>query len=79
MGGNGDHMGWSEVWVEVVDEVGNGTSVGSTYIGEGGHTTGTGADGADAGASAGVGAGAPSGGCVPVTVTVTQATATVTV
>jgi hypothetical protein len=62
MGGDGDCMGWSEVWVEVVDEVSNGTSAGSTYIGEGGHTTGTGAGGAGAGASTGVGAGAAEGG-----------------
>jgi hypothetical protein len=52
VGGNGEHMGWSEVWVEVVDKVGNGTLAGSTYIGDDGHTAGAGA-GAGAGASAG--------------------------
>jgi hypothetical protein len=45
-----------------VDRVSNGTSAGSTCIGKGGYTTGTGADGAGAGASIGVGAGAAGGG-----------------
>jgi hypothetical protein len=49
VGGNGKHMGWSEVWVEGVDEVGNGTLTGSTYIGDSGCAAG-------AGASIGVGA-----------------------
>jgi hypothetical protein len=62
MGGDGDCMGWLEVWVKVVDGVGNGISVGSTYIGEGGCTTSIGADGAGAGASADVGTGAIGGG-----------------
>jgi hypothetical protein len=59
VGGNGKCMGWSEVWVEVVDRVGSGTLAGSTCIGDGGHTTGV---GADAGAGArGTGAGASMG------------------
>jgi hypothetical protein len=59
VGGNGEHMGWSGVWVEVVDEVGNGTLAGSSYIGDGGYTADAGiGTGADAGAGArGIGGG----------------------
>jgi hypothetical protein len=54
--------------VEAVDGVGSGTSAGSIYIGDGGHTTGTGIGRAGAGgtgagrAGAGAGAGATGGG-----------------
>jgi hypothetical protein len=34
VGGDGECMGWSGVWVEVVDEVRNGTLAGSTCIGD---------------------------------------------
>ena len=50
VGGDGERIGWSEVWVEGVDGVGNGTLAGSTFIGDGGHMAG-------AGAGAGVGGG----------------------
>jgi hypothetical protein len=46
--------------VEVVDGVGSGTLVGSTCMGKGGRTTGTGIGGM--GAGAGVGAGEMGGG-----------------
>jgi hypothetical protein len=73
VGGDGECMGWSGVWVEVVDGVGSGTLVGSTCMGEGGHATstgvgaagggaGAGAGGGGAGAGAGVGAGGTGGG-----------------
>ena len=55
-GGDGERMGWSGVWVDGVDGVGNGTSTGSTCIGDGGRAT-----------SAGVGAGT-GGGAVGVRV-----------
>jgi hypothetical protein len=55
VGGDGEHMGWSGVWVEVVDRVGNGTLVGSTCMGDGGHTAGT--RGGRMGAGAGTGGG----------------------
>jgi hypothetical protein len=60
LGGDGERMGWSGVWVDGVDRVGNGILAGSTCIGDGGHTAGAGASmGAGArGASAGAGAGA---------------------
>jgi hypothetical protein len=58
VGGNGDYMGWSGVWMEVEDRVGNGISAGSTCMGEGGRTTGIGIGGA----GAGVGTGAARGG-----------------
>jgi hypothetical protein len=70
-GGDGGHIGWSEVRGKVVDGVGNSTSAGTIYIGKGGHATGTGAGriGASAGigaarggAGAGAGAGATGGG-----------------
>jgi hypothetical protein len=61
VGGNGERMGWSGVWVEVVDGVGSGTLTGSTYIGDGGHATGTGAGGMGAGAGAGAVKGASAG------------------
>jgi hypothetical protein len=61
VGGNGECMGWSEVWVEVVDGVGNGTLVGSTCMGEGGHVTGAGGIGAR-GTGAGTGARGTGGG-----------------
>jgi hypothetical protein len=54
-GGDGDHVGWSGVWVEVVDRVDNGILVDSTCIGEGGYTTGTGVDGMGAGVGTGTG------------------------
>jgi hypothetical protein len=57
VGGDGECMGWSGVWVEVVDGVGNGTLAGSTYMGEGGCATGVGRIGAR-----GTGAGAGAGG-----------------
>jgi hypothetical protein len=61
-GSDGGCMGWLEVGDEVVDGVGNGTSTGSTHIGEGSHATGTGAGGIGAGAGAGaVGEGADGG------------------
>jgi hypothetical protein len=52
VGGDGECMGLSGVWVEGVDGVGNGTLAGSTCMGEGGHTTsmGAGGIGTDAGA-----------------------------
>jgi hypothetical protein len=50
VGGDGECIGWSEVWVEGVDGVGNGTLAGSTYIGNSSHTADA---GADAGASLG--------------------------
>jgi hypothetical protein len=54
-GGDGNRMGWLGVWVKVVDGVGNGTLAGSTCIGEGGRTTGTGIGSAGVGrAGAGV-------------------------
>jgi hypothetical protein len=53
-------MGWSGVWVEGVDGVGNGTSAGSTCIGDGGQATDTGV-GAGAGIGVGTGAGAGPG------------------
>jgi hypothetical protein len=71
VGGNGGHMGWLGVWVEVVDEVDNGTSAGSTCIGKGDHAidagvgrmgAGAGTGAAGGGAGAGVGAGAVGGG-----------------
>jgi hypothetical protein len=43
VGGDGECMGWSGVWVEGVDGVGNGTLAGSTCIGDGGHIAGAGA------------------------------------
>jgi hypothetical protein len=58
VGGNGECMGWSGVWVEGVDGVGNGTLAGSTCIGDGGHTTGMGMGASAAGGGAGAGAGA---------------------
>jgi hypothetical protein len=60
VGGNGERMGWSGVWVEGVDGVGNGTLAGSTCIGDGGRMAGAGAG--VRGASAGTGA-CTSGGC----------------
>jgi hypothetical protein len=67
-GGDGGHMGWSEVRDKVVDGVGNGTLAGSFYIGEGSHITGVGVGGigaAGGGASADTGAtgGEAGGGC----------------
>jgi hypothetical protein len=67
VGGDDECMGWSGVWVEVVNGVGSGTSVGSTCMGEGGHvtSTGTGRAGIGVGAGAaggGAGAGAGAGG-----------------
>jgi hypothetical protein len=75
VGGDGEHMGWSGVWVEV-DGVGSGTLAGSTCMGNGGRTmgagagTGAGARGTGAGASgtgasigAGTGAGARGASC----------------
>jgi hypothetical protein len=50
MGSNSEHIGWSGVWVEGVDRVGNGTLVGSTYIGDSSHIADVGA-----GARAGLG------------------------
>jgi hypothetical protein len=50
VGSNDEHMGWSGVWVEGVDGVGNGTLAGSTCIGDGGRTISMGA-GASAGAA----------------------------
>jgi hypothetical protein len=61
VGGDGECMGWSEVWVEVVDGVSNGTLAGSTCIGKGGHTTDT-EIGASAGAGGGAGASTTTGG-----------------
>jgi hypothetical protein len=56
-------MGWSGVWVKVVDGVGNGTLAGSTCIGDGGCMAGAGAGiGADVGAGAGAGARGIDGG-----------------
>jgi hypothetical protein len=55
VGGNGERMGWSGVWVEGVDKVGNGILTGSTCIGDSGHAAG-------AGAGAGVGARGTSAG-----------------
>jgi hypothetical protein len=49
VGGDGECMGWSGVWVEGVNRVGNGTLAGSTCIGDSGCTIGAGA-GAGAGA-----------------------------
>jgi hypothetical protein len=60
VGGNGEHMGWSGVWVEVVDGVGNGTLAGSICMGEGGRVIDTGGIGASAGAGA-AGGGADGG------------------
>jgi hypothetical protein len=67
VGGNGECMGWSGVWVEVVDRVGNGTLAGSTCIGKGGHITKAGRMGASigtgtGGAGAGIGARGIGGG-----------------
>jgi hypothetical protein len=58
VGSNGERMGWSGVWVEVVDGVGSGTLAGSIYIGDSGCMMGM---GAGTGAGAGVGAGARAG------------------
>jgi hypothetical protein len=41
--GNGECIGWSGVWVDGVDGVGNGTLAGSTCIGDGGCMAGAGA------------------------------------
>jgi hypothetical protein len=54
-------MGWSGVWVEVVDGVGSGTLAGSTCIGDGGRTTGMGASGIGAGAGTGAAKGGGAG------------------
>ena len=59
-GGDGERMGWSGVWVDGVDGVGNGTLAGSTCIGDGGRTAVVGArvaTGVGAGAATGAGAG----------------------
>jgi hypothetical protein len=61
VGGDGECMGWSGVWVEVVDRVGSGTLAGSTCMGNGGHATGMGSDGIDAGAGTGAAGGASAG------------------
>jgi hypothetical protein len=61
VGGDGKCMGWSGVWVEVVDGVGNGILAGSTRMGKGGHATGVGRIGAG-GTGAGAGAGGTGGG-----------------
>jgi hypothetical protein len=60
VGGDGERIGWLEVWVEGVDRVGNGILVGSTCIGDGGHMASAGA-GASIGTGAGAGAGAGAG------------------
>ena len=63
VGGDGECMGWSGVWIEVVDGVGNGTLAGSTCMGKGGCITGGMGTGAGAGATGGrAGAGAGAGG-----------------
>jgi hypothetical protein len=54
VGGDGERIGWSGVWVEVMDRVGSGTLAGSTCIGDGGRAAG-------AGASVGTGTGAGAG------------------
>jgi hypothetical protein len=56
VGGDGECMGWSGVWVEVVDGVGSSTLAGFTYMGEGGCVASTGMR-----AGAGMGAGAVAG------------------
>jgi hypothetical protein len=63
VGGDGEHMGWSGVWVEGVNGVGNGTLAGSTCIGDGGRTIGAGAGAGARGTSAGAGMGGTRGGC----------------
>jgi hypothetical protein len=45
VGGDGERMGWSGVWVDGVDGVGSGTLAGSTCIGDSGRMTGAGAGG----------------------------------
>jgi hypothetical protein len=62
VGSDGECMGWSGVWVEVVDRVGNGTLAGSTYLGNGGRTTEVGASGVGAGAGTGAGVRGTGGG-----------------
>jgi hypothetical protein len=61
VGGDGGYMGWSGVWVVVVDRVGSGTLMGSTCMGDGGHATGMGPDGMGAGAGADATRGASAG------------------
>jgi hypothetical protein len=53
VGGDGECMGWSGVWMEVVDRVGNGTLAESTCMGEGSYATGIGVGRMGTGAGAG--------------------------